>query len=244
MWTGAVVAWELVVQIRDVASYVLPAPSAIAESLFSNFSLIVEHALVTAQEIVLGLALATAGALLWAVILIASRPLRRLVYPLLIAAQSAPKEAFAPIFVIWFGFAMLPKILMAALIAFFPVLVATMLGLERFDASHRALAASLGAGKMKTFFSFRIWNALPSFLSGLRLGVTLSAIGAVLGEFLGSDRGIGYLALASSRQLNGELLFASLTALAMITWMMVGAIDLTERLLLKGTNRNRLGATA
>lgn len=222
----------------------LPAPSAIAESLATNSSVIMEHVLVTVQEITLGLALATGGALVWGVALVASRPLRRFVYPLLIAAQSAPKEAFAPILVIWFGFSLLPKILMAALISFFPILVATMVGLERFDPGHRLLAASVGASRMKTFFSFRIWNALPSFLSGLRLGVTLAAIGAVLGEFLGSDRGIGYLVLASSRQLNGELLFASLVALAIATWMLVGLIDLVERVLLKGSSKNTLAAAA
>jgi NitT/TauT family transport system permease protein len=244
VWSAALVAWEVIVRTADVASYVLPAPSAIVRSLFTNSSLITEHVLVTAQEILLGLALATAGALVWGVALVAYSPLRRFTYPLLIAAQSAPKEAFAPIFVIWFGFSLVSKVLMAALISFFPILVATMVGLESFDPGHRLLAASLGASKVKTFFSFRIWNAMPSFLSGVRLGVTLSAIGAVLGEFLGSDRGIGYLVLASSRQLDGEMLFASLVALSLVTWVMVGAIDLTERILLKGSRSTKLAATA
>jgi NitT/TauT family transport system permease protein len=196
---------------------------------------------VTASEIVLGLGIGIAGALAWAVALVSVGPLRRAVFPLLVAAQSAPKEALAPIFIIWWGFSPLPKVVMAALISFFPMLVATVVGLERFSEQQRLLAASMGAGPVRTLLSFRVWAALPSFLSGVRLGVTLAAVGAVLGEYLGSDRGVGYQILGASRRLDGGLLYASLLALILLSWVLVQLVDLLEAWLLRGTRRGRHG---
>jgi NitT/TauT family transport system permease protein len=164
---------------------------------------------------------------------------RRAVYPLMVSAQAAPKEALAPLFIMWFGFTMLPKILMAAVIAFFPILVSTAVGLERFDRRLRLLAASVGAGPFKTFVSFRAWAALPSFFGSLRLGVTLATVGAVIGEFLGSDDGIGYLVLSASRRLDGELLYASLIILVALCMGLVALVDALESRLLRGVRREQ-----
>jgi NitT/TauT family transport system permease protein len=234
--------WQVIVTRTDIPDYLLPAPSEVLEVFTTSPGFILSHTGVTAFEIVVGLGIGIAGALLWAVILVAFDPIRRAVFPLMVAAQSAPKEALAPIFIIWWGFASLPKIVMAALVSFFPMLVATVVGLERFTEQHRLLASSMGAGRMRTFFSFRIWTALPSFLSGIRLGVTLAVIGAVLGEYLGSDRGLGYLILGSSRRLNGALLYASLITLMLMSWAMVAVVNVLEAVLLRGTRRGRFVA--
>jgi NitT/TauT family transport system permease protein len=234
--------WQLVVTRTDVPDYLLPSPTEVLEVFTTSPGFILSHAGVTAFEIVVGLGIGVAGAVLWAVILVAFDPIRRAVFPLMVAAQSAPKEALAPIFIIWWGFASLPKIVMAALVSFFPMLIATVVGLERFTEQHRLLASSMGAGRIRTFLSFRIWTALPSFLSGIRLGVTLAVIGAVLGEYLGSDRGLGYLILGSSRRLNGPLLYASLITLMLMSWTMVAFVNLLEAMLLRGTRRGRFAA--
>jgi NitT/TauT family transport system permease protein len=228
IWWVATTAWEIPV-------YLVPPPGDVVEAFTADPAYFLSNVWVTAVEIVLGLGVAIAAAVVWAVLLLSVPTVRRAVFPLMVAAQSAPKEALAPVFIIWWGFSPLPKIVMAALIAFFPMLVATVVGLERFTEQQRLLAASMGAGPIKTFFSFRLWVALPSFLSAVRLGVTLAAIGAVLGEYLGSDRGVGYQILSSSRVLNGGLLYASLIALILLSWVLVRLVDAAESWLLRGT---------
>lgn len=232
LWWAATAAW-------DIPAYLVPSPREVVDAFTADPGYFLSNVWVTAGEILLGLGLAIAAAVLWALLLVSVETVRRAIFPLMVAAQSAPKEALAPIFIIWWGFSPLPKIVMAALIAFFPMLVATVVGLERFTDQQRLLAASMGAGPIKTFFSFRLWVALPSFLSGVRLGVTLAAIGAVLGEYLGSDRGVGYQILSSSRVLNGGLLYASLIALIVLSWILVRIVDATESWLLRGTRAGR-----
>lgn len=232
LWWGATELW-------DIPTYLIPPPKDVWAAFRLDPEFIFSNMWVTASEILLGLGLAIAGAVGWAVLLVSVESVRRAVFPLMVGAQSAPKEALAPIFIIWWGFSPLPKIVMAALIAFFPMLVATVVGLERFTVQQRLLAQSMGAGRLRTFFSFRLWVALPSFLSGVKLGVTLAAIGAVLGEYLGSDRGLGYLILSSSRVLNGGLLYASLIALIVMSWILVRIVDLTENWVLRGTRAGR-----
>jgi NitT/TauT family transport system permease protein len=236
---GIVGVWQLVLVWRDIPDYLLPRPIQVWHAFSQSPSTFLSNVGVTTREIILGLAIGIAGALVWAVLLVSFGPVRKAVYPLMVAAQSAPKEALAPVFIIWWGFSSLPKVVMAALICFFPMLVATVVGLERFSDQQRLLAASIGAGRLRTLFSFRVWTALPSFLSGIRLGVTLAAVGAVLGEFLGSDKGVGYQILSASRRLNGGLLYASLIALIVISWGLVRIVDLAEAWLLRGVKRGR-----
>ncbi|HKQ00443.1 MAG TPA: ABC transporter permease [Actinomycetes bacterium] len=239
---GLIGLWQLTLVIwPEIPEYLLPQPHTVLEAFTASPQLFLSNVAVTTSEIALGLGLGIVGALVWAVALMSFRPLRRAVFPLLVAAQSAPKEALAPIFIIWWGFSPLPKVVMAALISFFPMLIATMVGLERFSEQQRLLAASMGAGPVRTLLSFRVWAALPSFLSGIRLGVTLAAIGAVLAEYLGSDRGVGYQILGASRRLDGGLLYASLIALVLLSWALVRLVDLLEAWLLHGSRRGGYG---
>lgn len=234
VWLGALVAVELIAVAGVFPDYVLPRPSAVAERAFLLKDILFVDLSVTLTEIMLGLALAIAGSIVWATLFVLSRTLRNLLYPVFVAAQSAPKEALAPVFVIWFGFSYLPKILLAALIAFFPVLVATIVGLERFDPRLRMLAQSMGAGRIKTFLSFRLWDALPSFMNGVRVGLIFAAVGAVLAEFLGSDKGIGYRILQTARQLDGASLYASVMALVLVMVILTSLLDLLEKWMLRG----------
>ena len=234
--------WQLLVTWRDIPTYLVPPPADVLRAFTEAPSAFLSNVGVTTGEIVLGLALGLAGALAWAIAFVSIPPVRRALFPVMVAAQSAPKEALAPIFIIWWGFSPLPKVVMAAMISFFPMLIATVVGLERFTEQHRLLAQSMGASSFQTLSKFRIWVALPSFLSGVRLGVTLAAIGAVLGEYLGSDRGLGYQILSASRRLDGGLLYASLIALIIVTWVLVRIIDVGESSLLRGTRSGRTEA--
>ncbi|MEA2498665.1 MAG: NitT/TauT family transport system permease protein [Actinomycetota bacterium] len=231
--------WWAATSIWDVPTYLIPPPSEVWTALTTSSSFFLTNARVTATEILLGLAVATGAAVAWAALIVSVDIVRKAVFPLMVVAQSAPKEALAPIFIIWWGFSATPKIVMASLIAFFPILVATVVGLERFTREQQLLASSMGAGPLRRFFSFRIWVALPSFLSGIRLGVTLAAIGAVLGEYLGSDKGLGYMIVTSARQLNGGFLYGALISLMIMCWAMVRAVDVAELLLLRGTRAGK-----
>lgn len=232
IWVAIIAVWELVLAAVDVPTYIVPAPSGVVGAFLSDVGWIAGNSLVTAAEILLGLGIAVILAVPVAIVLVGVPLFRKAVYPLMVSAQAAPKEALAPLFILWFGFTMFPKILLAAVIAYFPVLVATAVGLGRFDERLRRLAASMGASRLKTLLSFRVWVALPSFFGGLRLGVTLAAVGAVIGEFLGSDNGIGYMVLNASRRLDGETLYASLIILVALVLGIVWLIDALEARLL------------
>ena len=232
LWPLVLLLWEMLVRAMDVPTYIVPAPSGIVGSFAENRSEILSNSWVTIQEIGLGLALATVCALLAGLAIHASRLLRSAFYPLMVVAQTSPKEALAPLLIIWFGYTMQPKIIMAAVIAFFPILIATTTGLDRFDGQLRNLARSMGATPTKTLVSFRVWAAMPSIFGGLRVGITLATVGAVIGEFLGSDVGIGFLVLTASRRLDGDLLFASLIILVALTLLLIGALDRLEGRLL------------
>ncbi|MQB01311.1 MAG: ABC transporter permease subunit [Actinobacteria bacterium] len=239
LWAGLVAAWELALRVFDVPVHVLPTPSGVVRAFVGEIGWIAEHSWVTVQEILAGLGLAVVTAVPLALVLVSSKLFRRAVYPIMVSAQAAPKEALAPLFIMWFGFTMLPKILMAAVIAFFPILVSTAVGLGRFDDRLRLVAASIGASRIRTFVSFRAWAALPAFFGSLRLGVTLATVGAVIGEFLGSDNGIGYLVLSAARRLDGELLYASLIILVALCLGLVALVDVVEARLLRGTRREQ-----
>jgi NitT/TauT family transport system permease protein len=234
--------WQIVASRRLLPEYVLPTPVDAASALWRDGTFIGSNLAVTLQEVGLGFGIAVAGALAWSAVFISVPILRRAVYPLMVAANVAPKELLGPVVILWFGFSLLPKVLMAAVIAFFPVLVGTMVGLERFDTRIRLVASSMGASRLKTFFSFRLWNALPSFLSSLKLGLTLAIVGAVLGEFLGSDRGIGYAILSAGRRLDGASLYANLAVLVAVSLVLVGIVERVQRALFKGT-RSATGAS-
>lgn len=234
-----VLGWWAATEIWDIPTYLIPPPGEVWTALATSPSFFLDNARVTASEILLGLATATGAAVAWAALIVSVEFVRKAVFPLMVVAQSAPKEALAPIFIIWWGFSPMPKIVMASLIAFFPILVATVVGLERFSQDQQLLASSMGAGPLRCFFSFRIWVALPSFLSGIRLGVTLAAIGAVLGEYLGSDQGLGYIIVTSARQLNGGFLYGALISLMVMCWAMVRAVDVFELLLLRGARAGK-----
>jgi NitT/TauT family transport system permease protein len=235
---GAVIlVWVLATTAGSPPDYLLPPVTDVFAAYRDGGPELLSNTWVTVVEIVAGLAVATTAALLLAVTINASRAARRALYPLLVALQSAPKEALAPVFIVWWGFSPLPKIVMAALIAFFPMVVATVAGLERFSEQQRLLAASMGASPLRTLLSFRLWVALPSFFSGLRLGITLAVVGAVLGEFLGSDEGLGYMVLSASRRLDGGLLYASLLLLIAVPWVLVRIVDVAEGILLRGVRK-------
>ena len=191
-----------------------------------------EEAWITALECIYGFALAMGIGIPIAVIMTYSRIANQMFYPLLVASQSIPKVAVAPILLVWFGTGIKSKLAMAFVIAFFPVVVDTATGLRSTSPELIELARSLQCTRLQTFFKIQLPSALPSIFSGAKIAVTLSVIGAVIGEFIGSNEGLGNLLLTANSQLNSPLVWASLTVLSVLGVILYGLVVVAEKLLM------------
>jgi len=225
-------AWELYCRWRDVSESALPPPSSVARALADNRSLLADNAWVTVQEILLGLALAVVVGVGLGALIRSSAVVERALYPWLVVSQLVPIPAIAPVFVIWFGFDMRPKVLVVALVSFFPIVVNTVDGLRAADPELIDLLRTLGATRRRIFRVARLPAALPFVFSGLKVATAFSVIGAVFGEWVGASEGLGYLVLILNNQTDTAGVFAVVTLLAVIGIGMFALVSLAERLLL------------
>jgi NitT/TauT family transport system permease protein len=236
-------AWWAVSAAGLVAAYLVPSPSATFRVLTGQWSYVWHNTWVTCYETLLGFAVAAAAGVLAAVMMAYSSTAERTLYPLLLFAQVIPKIAVAPLFVVWLGFGLGPKILIVVLIAFFPVVVATATGLKSIDPELLELAATMGAGPLRTFAKIRFPAALPHLFTGLKVAVTLAVTRAVVGEFVGAGEGLGFVILQANGNLDTPTLFAGLLVLSAIGVVLFALVDLCERLLLPW-HTSRRGAVA
>ena len=226
------VLWEVGVRVGEVPLYLLPPPSAIVFRIGSGWQQISMHASVTLAETLVGFGLAILVSIPLAAVLSQIRWVDEAIYPLLVASQTIPKVALAPLLVVWFGFGETPKILITFLICFFPIVVDTMIGLRSIPREVEWLAHSMGAPAWKTFFKIRIPAALPNVFAGIKVASTLAVVGAVVGEFVASDRGLGYQLIVANGVLDVQLSFAVLVILSLMGIFLFAAVDVVERLLL------------
>ncbi len=208
--------WTAVVWVFKFPVYFLPAPLVIIEELSGAFWGLMPDAWITIQETLLGFFLAIAVGFSAAVLLIWSEPIKRAVLPLFIFLQTMPKIAIAPLFIIWFGFGVFPKVIMAFIICLFPILINTSVGLASIESNMLELINSMAAKKWQVFFKARIPNALPYFFTSLKIAITLALIGAIVGEFVGGEGGLGYRILLANARLNAPLLFSIVFILVFI----------------------------
>jgi NitT/TauT family transport system permease protein len=201
----ALALWEAAVRLMAVPPYLLPTPSDIAHEITSKPQLLFEHGMTTFQEILLGFIAGTAAAVLLALSMSRWHLVRLALHPLLIASQTFPKEALAPLFIIWFGFGISSKVVVTAIICFFPICVTTLRGLDAVDPLALDLFRVYHAEPRQILFGLRLPTALPYLFAGLRIGATLSVIGAVVGEFVGASRGLGHLIRIANFQMSTAL---------------------------------------
>ncbi len=225
-----IVAWEILVDVLEVPRFIVPAPSQVADVLVTRTDYLLHHAMTTAHETILGFGLSVLIGVPLGIVVIESRLFVRTIYPLIVASQAIPKLAVAPLFVIWFGFGLTPKILIAFLIAFFPIVIDTAVGLRSVPQDNLLLARSMGLGPIRTFTKVRMPHALPSTFGGLKIGISLAVVGAVVGEFLGSNSGLGYVLIVANGTLNTPLLFAALFGLSVLGLLAYAAVAVVERL--------------
>jgi NitT/TauT family transport system permease protein/putative hydroxymethylpyrimidine transport system permease protein len=227
-WEAAA-RWELLADALQIKPYLIPAPSEIAEALWQDRELLVENGWVTLREVLLGFALALVLGVAFAVLLHLSETARRAFYPLLVASQTVPIIVIAPILVVWFGFGITPKLLIIALICFFPITVNTLDGLRSVDADSVKLMRTLDAGRGTIMRRLELPAALPFLISGAKIAVAVAVIGAVFGEWSGSDAGLGHLMLESSAQLLTARLFAAVVVLSAFAVGLFALLSLVER---------------
>jgi NitT/TauT family transport system permease protein len=224
------VLWEAGTRLFGVPAFLLPPPTAIAAAMAKNAALLAAGAWVTSLEILLGFLLSIAVGIPLALMIFLWPPFARAVLPLLISSQAMPKVAVAPLFLVWFGFGLIPKVLIAFLIAFFPVVINTAVGLSAIEPEKIHLARSMGFGAFDTFFKIRLPDALPAIFAGLKISITLAVVGAVVGEFVGGDAGLGYLLMVANGQMDTQLLFAGIVCLTILGVAFYLLVEVAERL--------------
>jgi NitT/TauT family transport system permease protein len=226
------VVWQIYTSWSGISRIVLPSPIDIGLVSFQRYDLLLKETWPTLIETVLGFGLALLIGIPLAVCVANSRLLNLAIYPILVATQSIPKVAIAPIVLVWFGLGMESKLALAFLVAFFPVVVDTATGLQATPPGLLELARSLRASPLQVFMKVQIPAALPFVFAGAKVAITLAVIGAVIGEFVGSVSGLGNLLLSANSQLEGPLAWAALVWLSVLGIILFAAVVLAERLLM------------
>ena len=231
---GLIAVWQLIIIATGVQHFILPSPGRVANALVDRYDVIMGHAWVTLGEIILGLVLGTILGTASALVMGYFRPAQQWLMPVLVISQAIPVFALAPVLVLWLGYGIGSKVAMATLIIYFPVTAAFFDGLRRTDIGHIELARTMGASRWAILRHIRIPAALPSFASGMRVATAVAPIGAIVGEWVGSSRGLGFLMLHANGRLQIDVMFAALFILAVMAVVLYFLVDAVLRRLIRG----------
>lgn len=225
---GIILAWQVLVPLSGLSEFILPTPWAIATRIVNEFGLLVSHGYITLIEVLSGFGLGVLVGIPLSLLIFYSRPFEKAVYPLLVALQTIPKVALAPILVLYLGYGWAPKITLAFLIALFPIVIATVVGLQSLDKNLVSMVRSMGANEFQTFFKVRLPAALPNIFGGFKVAISLSVIGAVIGEYVAAERGLGYLQLQANSLFDTTLNFASVVGISALGVSLYFILDFIE----------------
>ncbi len=240
------VLWDLIIRLFKIPPYLIPTPLDVVGQLWKESPMLLSQAGPTTWATLGGFALSVLIGIPVAMMIAYSRVIESFVYPLLVFSQSVPKIAVAPLFVVWFGFGIIPKIIAAFLLGFFPVVVSTVMGFKSVEQDMVDLARSMGSSRLKMFFKISLPQALPAIFSGMKVSVTLAVVGAVVGEFVGSNSGLGYVLQKANGNFDLPLMFAALVVLSMIGVLLFTLLDAIERVAIPwhASQRNEFQAPA
>jgi len=230
---GILLAWEALAQLAGIPQIVLPAPSEVGTEIVRSHRLLAGHALATGSETIAAYLLSAALGIFIASALTLSRPLKEAFYPYLVALQTVPKIALAPLFIVWLSIGFESRLAIAVFVSVFSIIVSLMSGLRATPPDALRLARSVGAGTLQTFFHLRFPYALSYLFSGLKIASTTVVIGVVVGEFITSEEGLGHLIMFAAARLETQLVMAAIAVLCLIGLAMYGAVCLLERLVLR-----------
>jgi NitT/TauT family transport system permease protein len=221
--------WEFGARLGHVPEYLLPPPSKIAVTLVTDWYVIYLNIAPTLVSILGGFALSVVLGVPLATLIVFSRVAERVLYPPMVASQAIPKVAVAPLFIVWMGYGITPKIWIAFLIAFFPIVIDTVVGLRSVPPEMLQLGRSMGGGTLRVFLKLRLPTALPNLFGGMKVAIALAVVGAITGEFVGSQSGLGYLLTSASGQMDTALVFAVLVTISVIAMILFAIIEYLER---------------
>ena len=224
------VLWSAGVRVFEIPDYLLPAPEDVIRRIARDWYVLARNASYTVQSVLSGFAAAVLVGVPLAFAVVLSRSVERVTMPFLVMSQTIPKVAIAPILVVWLGFGILPKIAIVFLIAFFPIVVSTVVGLKSVENDMIDLVRSMGATTLKIMLRVRGPTALPQMFAGFKIAICLSVVGAIVGEFVGSDKGLGYLLLTATGTLDGTLVWSALFILIAIGIVLFAMVSKLERL--------------
>ncbi|WP_332690888.1 ABC transporter permease [Halalkalibacter lacteus] len=235
------ITWEFVVQVKGISKIILPAPTTIAANLFQHFQsgYFYPHIIATAFEVFGGFFIGAILGIGLGFLVAQSKTTQEILQPYIIASQAMPKLALAPLLVLWFGFGYTPKIIIVALVCFFPLFESTVTGLSHVSREKLALFQSLKATRFQTLRKLRLPTAMPFIFSGLRVAVVLSVVGAVISEFIGANKGLGALIIASQGMLDTTLMFSVFILLTVIGILLYQLINWVEALFFKKYSYSR-----
>ena len=232
--TAVIIAiWEGAVRVFNIPIFLMPPPSAVATEIAQHSSLLFQQSLVTTNESLLAFGLSIVVGIPLGVVITASKTVEKIVYPLLVASQAVPKVAIAPLLTIWLGFGLEPKVVVGALVAVFPIVIATVVGLQSVTTEMHYLGRSMGLDPVRMFFKIGLPQALPSIMGGLKVAIALAVVGAIVGEFTGADRGLGYLLERSVGVLDTRQMFAALVCLVTVGVVLFGIVAWVETLVIR-----------
>lgn len=223
--------WDLAIRLFKIPPYLIPQPEKVVHQLIAQWGYLLRESYTTTVATAGGFGLSILIGIPLAMVIAYSRVVESFVYPLLVFSQSVPKVAIAPLFVVWWGFGIFPKIICAFLLGFFPIVVSTVMGFKSVEPEMLDLARSMGASRLQTFFKISLPQAMPAIFSGLKVSVTLAVVGAVVGEFVGSNSGIGYVLQVANGNFDLPLMFAALLVLSTIGVLLFLVVDVAERLM-------------
>lgn len=236
--------WELFVWLGDIKPFLLPAPSAVLRALESKPMWYLYHTYYTLLETLLGFGLAVVLGVIMAVGVVYSRLVEQTLYTLLVTLNAIPKIAVAPLFIIWLGTGLEPKIAIATLVALFPIVIDTVLGLRSVEPDMLDMAKSLHGSRLQVLWKIRAPCALPSMFAGLKVGISLAFIGAIVGEFIAAEKGLGFVVVSSQVNFDTAPMFAAVLLLALLGLLLFYSIELLENYLLPWHVSRRRGAAS
>ena len=238
-FAALILLWQAAVGPLGIPAYVLPLPFDIAVRFWDTFQVQLSNLGFTAASTVIGLALAVAIGVLLALVVIFVDGLRSTVIPMLAAMNSIPKVAIAPLFIIWFGFGIESKIFLAFLFALFPIFISALTGMGEIDADILDLSKLAGGSPWKIFIKVRLMNAVPYLVDALKVAFPLALVGAIVGEFIGGNKGVGYLILSGQGNLDTTLVFSALVSITVFTMAGIGVVIIFERIFLRWRHSQR-----
>ena len=236
IFAAFIVLWQLAVSFLDVREYLLPSPASVLRAMFGDEIPWGRHIWVTGVEIIGAFVVAGVAGVVLGMAIAWSETLARALTPFLVFVNTLPKVAIAPLFLMWMGYGILPNVLIGALIGFFPVVINTAVGLTQIEQDLIDLGRVFDAPKWKVFVKIRVPNAYPYILSALKITATAAVVGAIVGEFVASQRGLGYVIITTQSSMNTPVAFAALVWISVLGLVLFGFVAALSRLLVPWAN--------